>query len=63
MSFESGSREQQPEPETGIAFNISALANRLLTTAAKRSERAKKREAKLRLEDHLKRFPNWQPSE
>ncbi|WP_243652138.1 TraY domain-containing protein [Vibrio crassostreae] len=36
-----------------------ANANKTLTLSAKRAERAKKREGKLRLEDHLKRFPNW----
>ncbi|PCD85530.1 TraY domain-containing protein [Vibrio mediterranei] len=47
------------DTETGIAFDISAEANQILTESAKRSERAKKREGKLRLEDHLKRFPDW----
>ncbi|CAK2037829.1 Relaxosome protein TraY [Vibrio crassostreae] len=45
--------------EVGIAFSLSANANKTLTLSAKRAERAKKREGKLRLEDHLKRFPNW----
>ncbi len=49
------------KPETGVAFNITSKANDVLTASAKRSERAKKREAKLRLEDHLLRFPNWKP--
>lgn len=47
--------------EIGIAFNITSQANAILTVSAKRAERAKKREAKLRLEDHLTRFPNWKP--
>ncbi|CAH6815675.1 Relaxosome protein TraY [Vibrio chagasii] len=47
------------DKEVGIAFNLSSKANKTLTLSAKRAERAKKREGKLRLEDHLKRFPNW----
>ena len=47
------------DKEVGIAFNLSSNANKTLTLSAKRAERAKKREGKLRLEDHLKRFPNW----
>ena len=54
------SKSINDDSETGIAFDISSTANRTLTVSAKKSERAKKREAKLRLEDHLKRFPNWQ---
>lgn len=49
------------ETEIGIGFNLSSKANAILTVSAKRAERAKKREAKLRLEDHLTRFPNWKP--
>ena len=48
------------ETETGIAFRISEEANQTLQASALKAERAKKREAKLRLEDHLKRFPDWQ---
>ncbi|CAH7066575.1 Relaxosome protein TraY [Vibrio crassostreae] len=47
------------DKDVGIAFNLSSKANKTLTLSAKRAERAKKREGKLRLEDHLKRFPNW----
>lgn len=45
----------------GIAFEVSGEQNVTLTNSAIENERAKKREAKLRLEDHLKRFPqaNW----
>lgn len=39
-----------------ISFQLSAESNRLLTEAARRSNRKKVQEAKLRLEDHLKRF-------
>ncbi|CAK2107525.1 TraY domain-containing protein [Vibrio crassostreae] len=46
------------DKDVGIAFNLSSKANKTLTLSAKRAERAKKREGKLRLEDHLKRFPN-----
>lgn len=47
------------DKEVGIAFSLSSRANKTLTISAKKAERAKKREGKLRLEDHLKRFPNW----
>lgn len=43
----------------GISFPVSRQANDILTESAKRAERPKRREAKLRLEDHLKRFPDW----
>ncbi len=51
--------------ETGIAFNLAFSANRILTESARKNIRAKKNEAKLRLEDHLKRFPDcdWQNNE
>ncbi|WP_131751122.1 MULTISPECIES: TraY domain-containing protein [Legionella] len=39
-----------------ISFQLSAESNELLTDAAKRSNRKKVQEAKLRLDDHLKRF-------
>lgn len=55
--------DSKPKPEqleVGIAFNIGHKPNQILTKSAKRAQRAKKREAKLRLEDHLTRFPNWQ---
>ncbi|KXO06646.1 hypothetical protein AKG98_2889 [Moritella sp. JT01] len=41
------------ETETGIGFRISEQANQILIVSAQKYERAKKREAKLRLEDHL----------
>ncbi|NOI26697.1 TraY domain-containing protein [Vibrio mediterranei] len=56
------SSQQKPDenyPEVGIAFRLSSEANKTLTISANRSERVKKSEAKLRLEDHLKRFPDW----
>ncbi|GAM65498.1 hypothetical protein JCM19232_4998 [Vibrio ishigakensis] len=52
-------KKQNKDTETGIAFSISAETNEVLNVSAKRSQRAKKREAKLRLEDHLTRFPDW----
>jgi len=60
MNLKSKSTADDSESEVGIAFDISSSANKTLTTSAKRSERAKKRETKLRLEDHLQRFPDWQ---
>ncbi len=54
----------KPQPESnekgvGISFKLSTDTDDILTMSARRSERAKKREAKLRLEDHLRRFPDW----
>ncbi|MBD1576943.1 MULTISPECIES: TraY domain-containing protein [Vibrio] len=43
----------------GIQFDISAEANAVLIESAKKAERTKKGEAKLRLQDHLLRFPDW----
>lgn len=39
-----------------ISFQLSAESNELLTEAAKRSNRKKIQEAKLRFDNHLKRF-------
>lgn len=39
-----------------ISFQLSSEANQLLTEAAGRSNRKKVQEAKLRLEDHVRRF-------
>ncbi|MGF1832081.1 TraY domain-containing protein [Photobacterium angustum] len=61
MDSKSKSTAADDGQEIGIAFNLSSKANATLTVSAKRAERAKKREAKLRLEDHLTRFPNWKP--
>ncbi|PJE81967.1 TraY domain-containing protein [Yersinia kristensenii] len=44
--------------KVGIAVDISAEMNRLLTQAAARSKRTKTTEAYIRLEDHLKNFPD-----
>jgi len=52
---------QKHHNETGIQFEISVKANEILEASAKKAERAKKREAKLRLEDHLITYPNWKP--
>jgi hypothetical protein len=48
------------ETEVGIGFRVSEAANKILENSAQKAQRTKKREAKLRLEDHLKRFPDWQ---
>ena len=61
MNSKSKSTADNSETEIWIGFNLSSKANATLTVSAKRAERAKKREAKLRLEDHLTRFPNWKP--
>jgi len=47
------------ETETGIGFRISEQANQILIVSAQKYERAKKREAKPRLEDHPQGFPDW----
>ncbi len=39
-----------------VTLNLSEQSNQLLTESAKRSNRKKVQEAKLRLEDHLNRF-------
>lgn len=39
-----------------VTLNLSEHANKLLTESAKRSNRKKVQEAKLRIEDHLNRF-------
>jgi len=39
-----------------VTLNLSEQANKLLTESAKRSNRKKVQEAKLRIEDHLQRF-------
>ncbi|WP_318452289.1 TraY domain-containing protein [Photobacterium leiognathi] len=61
MNLKSKSTAADDDQEIGIAFNITSKANAILTVSAKRAERAKKREAKLRLEDHLTKFPHWKP--
>ncbi|MEH6531498.1 MAG: TraY domain-containing protein [Photobacterium frigidiphilum] len=45
----------------GIQFEINAESNATLTRTAHIEERSKRSEAKLRLQDHLKRFPHWKP--
>lgn len=44
--------------KVGIAVDIPPEVNRLLTQAAQRSRRTKTMEALVRLEDHLKNFPD-----
>ena len=39
-----------------VTLNLSEQSNQFLTESAKRSNRKKVQEAKLRLEDHLNRF-------
>ena len=58
--MDSKSKPEHQDKEVGVAFVITSQSNSILTKSAKRAQRAKKREAKLRLEDHLNRFPNWQ---
>ena len=50
------------DDETGISFKISQEANVILTSSSDAALRPKKAEAKLRLEDHCKRFPDWKPN-
>ena len=42
--------------KTGIAFDMDARTNRLLSEASVKSQRTKRKEALLRLSDHLERF-------
>lgn len=49
------------QSEKGISFPLSSSAHQIIEQSAELAERAKKREAKLRLEDHCRRFPNWRP--
>ena len=44
--------------KVGLTVDISPDVNRLLTQAALRSKRTKTQEALVRLEDHLKNFPD-----
>lgn len=51
--------ELEPELEyesVFISFQLSARGNKLITESATRSGRTKKKEALLRLEDHLRRY-------
>ncbi|GEM77217.1 TraY domain-containing protein [Vibrio sagamiensis] len=52
---------EQEQSEVGVQFKISSDANAVITRSAKEAIRSKKAEAKLRLEDHCKRFPDWKP--
>ncbi len=42
--------------ETWISFILDAETNKLLTDSAERSNRQKRREALIRLKDHLRQF-------
>jgi TraY domain len=48
--------KQEQYEKVFISFQLSALANRLLSESCKRSGRKKVSEAALRLEDHLLRY-------
>ncbi|MDR5020240.1 TraY domain-containing protein [Yersinia rochesterensis] len=45
-------------PSSNITFDMSPEVNRLLSLSSARSKRTKVKEAILRLEDHLKNFPD-----
>ena len=47
---------------TGIHLRISEEVNEVIETCSKRNMRSKRSEATLRLEDHCKSFPDWNPS-
>ncbi|WP_261887505.1 TraY domain-containing protein [Vibrio aerogenes] len=59
MNLESVSKENK---SAGVSFSVAPEENQLLNRSARENIRAKKNEAKLRLEDHLRRFPqaDWQ---
>lgn len=63
MSFKPKPDDLEPVcfKAVGIAFEINANANEILTRSAAKAKRPKKNEAMLRLEDHLERFPDWKP--
>ena len=44
--------------KVGLTVDVPSDVNRLLTHAAQRSKRTKTMEALVRLEDHLKNFPD-----
>jgi hypothetical protein len=44
--------------KVGLTVDVPPDVNRLLTQAAQRSKRTKTMEALVRLEDHLKNFPD-----
>lgn len=48
--------EQNYYESVQIAFELSADANRLISESSKRSGRTKRKEAQIRLEDHLKKY-------
>jgi len=52
------SNQNKKFKSVGIQFEIDAETNCLLEKSAEESLRTKKSEAKLRLADHLRRFPN-----
>lgn len=53
-----------PENTTTVNVILDDECNRLLNASKTRSQRSKRREAGLRLKDHLRRFgEHWQPAE
>ncbi len=56
------SNSEQEQNEIGVQFKMSSDANEVVTRSATKAIRSKKAEAKLRLEDHCKRFPDWKPN-
>lgn len=52
------SKKENEYPSVGVAFQVSAKVNKLLSEAAERSCRPKSKEAALRLADHLEKFPD-----
>lgn len=52
------SNQPKKSKSTGIQFEMDAETNRLLEKSANENVRTKKGEAKFRLADHLRRFPD-----
>lgn len=50
--------ENEKHRAVGIQFIVDAKSNELLDKSAIASERTKKAEARIRLADHLQRFPS-----
>lgn len=50
--------DEKKYKSVAVGFQVSAAVNKLLSEAAERCHRPKAQEAQLRLEDHLRNFPD-----
>ena len=51
--------KRKKESTIGISFDLDADLSKKMTKSAHRAGRTKRMEAKLRLEDHIKRFEDF----